>query len=115
MASQAVLNAVPATSSLLWGEIQQPNATVPNLIAEKNTLLLLKIPIYLLLAIPFLLFANKKAGYDDGIPLLNRKFNLEPRLFARIRWAFHAREILDEGYRKAGLRMQHIAWEMTKS
>lgn len=106
MASQSVLNAIPA-ASLIWGELRHfnasatecLNATMPFFVTENQTLLS-KISIYLLLAIPLLLFANKKAGYDDGIPLLNRKFNLEPRIFARFRWAFNSKKILDEGYMK---------------
>lgn len=33
-------------------------------------------------------------SYDDGLPIVNRRFRLEPRLFARIRWAFNSRDIL---------------------
>ncbi|KAF2728066.1 putative cytochrome P450 [Polyplosphaeria fusca] len=106
MASQEVLNAVP-TVSPIWGElphfnastIGRFNAALPAFVVNNQTLLS-KLSLYLLLAIPLLLYANKKAEYDDGIPLLNRKFALEPRIFARFRWAFNSRKILDEGYAK---------------
>ena len=33
--------------------------------------------------------------YNDGLPVVNRRFPLEPRIFARIRWATKARDILE--------------------
>jgi hypothetical protein len=39
-------------------------------------------------------------SYNDGLPIVNRKFALEPRLFSRIRWAFWSDKILDDAYEK---------------
>lgn len=32
--------------------------------------------------------------YNDGLPIVNRRFAFEPRVFARIRWATKSRDIL---------------------
>lgn len=38
--------------------------------------------------------------YDDDLPVVNRRFALEPRLFARIRWAAKSRNILENANEK---------------
>ena len=38
--------------------------------------------------------------YDDDLPIVNRRFALEPRLFARIRWATKSRNILEDANEK---------------
>ena len=38
--------------------------------------------------------------YNDGLPIVNRRFFLEPRIFARIRWATKARDILETANQK---------------
>lgn len=43
---------------------------------------------------------HRYVSYDDGLPIVNRKFALEPRLFSRIRWAFWSDKILDDAYSK---------------
>lgn len=53
--------------------------------------------ICLVLAFSLIIFANDKAGYNDGIPTLNRTFALEPRIFARFRWAFNTKKLLEHG------------------
>ena len=38
--------------------------------------------------------------YGDDLPIVNRRFALEPRLFARIRWATKSRDILGDANEK---------------
>ena len=45
-------------------------------------------------------FLHRLASYNDNIPIVNRRFTLEPRIFARIRWAFGSIKILDDAYEK---------------
>ena len=40
--------------------------------------------------------------YDDGLPIVNRRATLEPRVFARIRWATKSRDILAAANEKVG-------------
>ena len=40
--------------------------------------------------------------YHDGLPVVNRSFALEPRIFARLRWAFRARKILEKANDNVG-------------
>ncbi|KAH3912386.1 hypothetical protein HBI56_233180 [Parastagonospora nodorum] len=48
-------------------------------------------------------------SYNDGLPIVNRKFALEPRLFSRIRWAFWSDKILDDAYEKYKGRPYRLA------
>ena len=41
------------------------------------------------------------SAYDDGLPIVNRRAILEPRVFARIRWAKRSRDILEAANEKA--------------
>jgi hypothetical protein len=43
---------------------------------------------------------HRHLSYNDDLPTVNRRFTLEPRLFARWRWAFRSDKILDEAYAK---------------
>lgn len=40
--------------------------------------------------------------HNDGLPIVNRRFFLEPRVFARIRWATKSRDILKAANEKVG-------------
>ena len=46
------------------------------------------------------LFYGVKSAKPE-LPIANRAFHLEPRMFAKLRWAFNARTILDQAYKKA--------------
>ena len=46
------------------------------------------------------LFYGVKSAKPE-LPIANRAFHLEPRVFAKLRWAFKARTILDQAYKKA--------------
>lgn len=49
----------------------------------------------------FLTFSiNRFSKYDDDFPIVNRTFALEPWIFARIRFAFNSRKILEDAYKK---------------
>lgn len=48
----------------------------------------------------FLYLLHQHLSYDDDLPIVNRWFTLEPRIFARWRWAFRSDKILDEAYAK---------------
>lgn len=52
---------------------------------------LLFFSIFMLVYVSILLMAD-----DDGLPIVNRRFFFEPRVFARFRWAVNARSILKE-------------------
>ena len=39
---------------------------------------------------------------NDGLEIVNRRFRLEPRVFARIRWATRSRDILQAANEKVG-------------
>ena len=39
----------------------------------------------------------------DDLPIVNRRFRLEPRIFARIRWATHSRDILKAANEKVDM------------
>ena len=45
----------------------------------------------ILFLMPVLLYFST---YNDRLPIVNRRFTLEPRVFARIRWATKSRDIL---------------------
>lgn len=63
--------------------------------------------ILLALGLSLYLFAlYRESVYDDDLPLFNRRFALEPRVFARIRWATRSMEILDDAQQKVCL--QHM-------
>lgn len=70
-------------------------------VAVPNRLHLL-VAAFFCLFILLLLLALKRPKYvvSEQLPLINRRFDWEPRLFARLRWALFAREILEVGYRK---------------
>ena len=40
--------------------------------------------------------------HSDGLPVVNRRFYLEPRVFARIRWATKSRDILEAANERVG-------------
>lgn len=47
------------------------------------------------------LFTSSAFRYRrDGIPVVNRTCLFEPDIFARLRWAFNAKGILDYGHKK---------------
>lgn len=56
--------------------------------------------IYASLLLIFLYYVQKLMSYDDGLPIVNRSFALEPRIFSRFRWAFWSTDILDRAYAK---------------
>ena len=45
-------------------------------------------------------FTNRHLDYDDGLPIINRSFALEPRVFSRIRWSTRSKQILKEANQK---------------
>lgn len=45
-------------------------------------------------------------SHDDGLPIINRRFFLEPRVFARFRWAVNARNILKEANDKVRIDLR---------
>ncbi|CAI6331425.1 unnamed protein product [Periconia digitata] len=52
---------------------------------------------------------NRHLSYKDGLPLVNRCFALEPRVFSRWRWAFRSDKILDEAYERYKGRPYRLA------
>ncbi|PVH97411.1 cytochrome P450 [Periconia macrospinosa] len=61
------------------------------------------------LFLAFLYTINRQFSYDDGLPLVNRSFSLEPRIFSRWRWAFRSDKILNEAYEKYKGRPYRLA------
>ena len=60
-------------------------------------------PLYALLACAFVAtvyFTNRHLNNYDGLPVTNRSFPLEPRVFSRIRWSTRSRQILEEANQK---------------
>ncbi|KAF2450096.1 cytochrome P450 [Karstenula rhodostoma CBS 690.94] len=48
-------------------------------------------------------------SYDDDLPIVNRNWALEPRIFSRWRWAFGSEKILDAAYSKYKGRPYRLA------
>lgn len=46
-------------------------------------------------------FSHNIKSTEAELPIANRAFYFEPRVFAKFRWAFNARDILDRAYEKA--------------
>lgn len=73
-------------------------------VLEQRTTLVVTATIALVSSVLFLL--HRRLSYDDELPIVNRWFVLEPRIFARWRWAFRSDKILDEAYAKVGERIK---------
>ena len=58
---------------------------------------LLGLPI---LCVLFVILKSLFDGSKDELPVVNRKFALEPSVFARFRWMFRSEKILDAAYNK---------------
>jgi len=87
------------TVSLLWDDIHRFNISLsPILLDHHIEFLKLFISASSIFAIVYSL--HRLASYNDNIPIVNRRFALEPRIFARIRWAFGSIKILDDAYEK---------------
>lgn len=69
-------------------------SSVPNVIFFQLSILSLSILFFKCL------FDRSATRDDDELPIANRSFALEPRVFALLRWAMKARTILDSAYEK---------------
>ena len=69
--------------------------------------LILRIFFTVSLVFTFFYILNRRLSYNDELPLVNRYFALEPRVFARWRWAFRSDKILDEAYEKVRRDSSH--------
>ncbi|MCJ1405149.1 hypothetical protein MMC11_008375 [Xylographa trunciseda] len=68
--------------------------TEPSFLQHHKSLLSLVLLSSIILSITYTLLYFPTNG--DGLPVVNRRFALEPRVFARIRWATQARNILED-------------------
>ncbi|KAF2187596.1 cytochrome P450 [Zopfia rhizophila CBS 207.26] len=92
----------------LWDGIRRLKFTISSMLMMHHIeLIRVLVEASLVLSVIYLL--HRLASYDDGIPIVNRRFALEPRIFSRIRWAAKPVKILDEGDEKYGDRAYRLA------
>lgn len=53
-------------------------------------------------------FSHNIKSTEAELPIANRAFYFEPRVFAKFRWAFNARDILDRAYEKFNGRVYRV-------
>lgn len=87
------------TVSLSWNDIHRFKISI-SLILLDHHIEFLKLFISASFIFSIVYFLHRLASYNDNIPIVNRRFALEPRIFARIRWAFGSIKILDNAYEK---------------
>ncbi|KAF1940882.1 cytochrome P450 [Clathrospora elynae] len=66
----------------------------------EHFIILLKIFTAASLVLVTLGIIDRSLSYKDGLPLVNRRFALEPRLFSRFRWALRSKQILNDAHAK---------------
>lgn len=90
----------PYTISLLaqlyWRSVQ----ILHRMATMENTLAISRVIITAFIFVIFLYILNRQFSHHDGLPIVNRTFSLEPRIFSGWRWAFLSDKILDEAYAK---------------
>jgi hypothetical protein len=106
MANQAGFTSFPP-ESISESDIAGLNTTVSEhlngflfLLTFSRDISATKGTMYACLLLTFLYCVERFMSYDDGLPLVNRHFALEPRIFSRFRWAFWSIDILDRAYTK---------------
>ena len=67
-------------------------------IFEQSTSLL---PVALMVFASLAFMLSCLTTYNDGLPVVNRLFPFEPRVFARFRWAIKSKSILEYANNKA--------------